>query len=142
MIRYLAICALVFALALPIIVWAQDKAKNPLDYSLKQYGFVLGLAILGGFVTWYGKVRKGIVPGWSVSHLIGELATSAFAGLLCFWICEWASFPPLLTAACTGVAGHMGTRAIGMFESFMARKMGAHAGPPADALNVPPEEKK
>jgi hypothetical protein len=107
-------------LLLPMAVWAQEsaKAKNPLDYSLSQYGLMLGVALLGGIVGWWGKVRKGELPAWSIHHLIGELVTSAFAGLLCFWLCELSSAPPLLTAALTGISGHMGARALTMFEEW------------------------
>jgi lysozyme family protein len=108
--RLLATVVLVMHLLAPAVVWAQVKLKDPLDYSLKTYGLILGVALLGGFASWYAKVRKGELPPWSINHLIGELATSALAGLLCFWLCEWANFQPLLTAALTGIAGHMGTQ--------------------------------
>lgn len=107
-------------LMLPIVSWAGEdiKAKGPLDYSLSQYGLILGIALLGGMVSWGTKVRKGELPPWSLNHLIGELATSALAGLLCFWIFEWAGAAPLLTAAMTGICGHMGTRALTMLEEW------------------------
>lgn len=115
----------------PAAVWAQaqNAVRNPLDYSLKQYGLVLGFALLGGFVGWYNKVRAGVIPGWSINHLIGELCTSAFAGLITFWICEWANFAPLLTAAFTGVMGHMGTRGVSLLEEFASKRFGV-AGKP------------
>jgi len=125
MIRVIVAILLSLQLMMPYIAMAQDKIRGPLDYSLKQYGIVLAFAVLGGFVQWWAKVRRGDIPAWSVSHLIGELCTSAFAGLLCFWVCEWANFPPLLTAALTGVCGHMGTRAVSMFEEFAAKKFGS-----------------
>lgn len=115
-------------LMLPITVWAQAKPKDPLDYSLRTYGFMLAIALLGGAVSWYAKVRAGDLPGWSMFHLIGELMTSALAGLMCFWVCEWWGVPPLLTAAFTGVAGHAGTRAISRFEQYMMRRA-QKAGP-------------
>lgn len=102
----------------PVAAWAQTTTKGPLDYSLKQYGFILGVALLGGLVSWGAKVRKGELPNWSINHLVGELATSALAGLLCFWICEWAGLAPLLTAALTGIFGHMGTRALTLLEEW------------------------
>ena len=104
----------------PIAAWAGDdsKAKNPLDYGLGQYGLILGIALLGGIVAWWSKVRKGEIPAWSLNHLVGELSTSALAGLLCFWICEWAGFPPLLTAAMTGIFGHMGTKGLAILEEW------------------------
>lgn len=124
MARFLATVALVLHLLAPMAAWAQDKAKNPLDYSLKQYALFLGAALLGGFVSWYSKVRSGAIPALSINHLVGELCTSAFAGLMCFWICEWSGFPPLLTAALTGVMGHMGTRGISVLEEWASRKFG------------------
>jgi hypothetical protein len=116
---------LVLHLLAPMAAWAQDKTKNPLDYSLKQYAMFLGAAVLGGFVSWYSKVRSGVLPATSINHLVGELCTSAFAGLLCFWICEWSGFPQLLTAALTGVMGHMGTRGVTMLEDWATQKLGA-----------------
>jgi hypothetical protein len=124
-----AIVAAVLALHMlsPVAAWAQDKAKNPLDYSLKQYALFLGIALLGGVVSWYSKVRSGAIPAVSINHLIGELSSSAFAGLLCFWICEWSGFPQLLTAALTGIMGHMGTRGVTLFEEWAARRWGQDA---------------
>jgi hypothetical protein len=127
MARYLAAVVLVAHLLVPLSAWAQSK--NPLDYSLKQYALFLGAALLGGFVSWYSKVRAGVIPALSINHLVGELCTSAFAGLLCFWICEWSGFPQLLTAALTGVMGHMGTRGISMLEEWAARKFGGEVKP-------------
>lgn len=120
--RILAIIALVLALLLPL--WARGQGKDPLDYPLKQYGFMLATALLGGLVSWWAKVRKGEVQAWHLNTLIGELCTSAFAGLLAFWLCEWAGTPALLTASFVGIAGHMGTRAIQSFEAFAEARWG------------------
>lgn len=122
--RHLVTLLIAMHMLAPLSAWAQDKAKNPLDYSLKQYAMFLGAALLGGFVSWYSKVRSGAIPALSINHLVGELCTSAFAGLLCFWICEWSGFPQLLTAALTGIMGHMGTRGITMLEDWAAHKFG------------------
>jgi hypothetical protein len=120
--RVLAAFVLCLHLLAPVAAWAQVRLKDPLDYSIKTYGVILMIAMLGGLVSWYAKVRKGDLPGWSMFHLMGELMTSALAGLLCFWLCEWAGLAPLLTAAFTGVAGHMGTRAITLFEDQMSKR--------------------
>jgi hypothetical protein len=109
-------------LLMPMAASAQTIAKNPLDYPLKQYALIIGIAVAGGFASWYAKVRKGELPGWSIHHLIGELATSAFAGMLCFWICEWMGAPSLLTATLAGIAGHMGTNAITLVEQWAAQR--------------------
>ena len=71
--RIVIIIALCLHLIAPLAVWAQAAAKGPLDYSLKQYGLILGVATLGGLVSWYGKVSRGVLPPWSIHHLVGEL---------------------------------------------------------------------
>lgn len=103
--------------------YAYANDKDPLDYPLKQYLMLLAISLLGGAVSWYAKVKAGTVKTWNLMHLIGELATSAFAGLLAFWICAYMNTPPLLMAAMVGIAGHMGTRAISVFEQWAARKL-------------------
>jgi len=102
--------------------------KDPLGYSFKQYAVMLGIALLGGLVSFAAKVRKGEIATWSVSSLIGELCTSAFAGAIAFWLCEWLNSPPLLTAPMVGMAGHMGTKAIAAFEAFAERRWGQLSG--------------
>lgn len=115
----------IFALLIALhLAPALAADKDPLDYSLKQYGMVLALALLGGMVSFYAKVRAGHVSAFNVMHLVGELATSAFAGLLCFWMAEQAGLPQLVTACLVGVAGHMGARAIAVFEQWAQRRWG------------------
>ena len=94
-------------------------AKDPLSYPLKQYALMLGVSILGGLVSWFARVRSGEAKASNLMQLIGELCTSAFAGLLAFWACEWMSFSPLLEAAVVGMAGHMGTRGIASGEQLL-----------------------
>lgn len=113
---------------------AAEAAKDPLSYPMKQYLLMLGTALLGGLVSWYAKVKRGDLRGWNVMQLVGELATSAFAGLLCFWLCEYANTPQLVTVSLVGIAGHMGTRAISAFEDRMQR----HFSGGAAADKTPP----
>lgn len=104
--------------------------KDPLDYSLRQYGIVLVFALLGGLVSWVSKVRSGRVRGFQMLHLVGELATSALAGLLMFYFCEWLGLPKLLTICLVGVFGHMGTRGIALFEEWAERRFHGLADDP------------
>lgn len=124
-------------LLLPIAARAADP-KDPFSYPLKQYGFILATALLGGVVSWYAKVRKGEAQPWNLTQLIGELATSAFAGLLAFWLCELSNAPQLLTASLVGIAGHMGTRAISAFEAFAQQRWGQVTQPPKDSTEQQP----
>lgn len=123
---HLAICLLLLQ---PFLATAQVMTvKDPLSYSLGQYGLMLGISVLGGLVSWYARVRAGKAELWSINALIGEVATSAFAGLLSFYLCEWAGFPPLLTASVVGISGHMGTRGIQLLERLGEDRLKAWMG--------------
>lgn len=143
--RLLLALALVVALLAPLIARGQGAApKSPLDYSVRQYGFMLAVAVLGGLVSWWAKVRRGEAAAWNVMQLIGELCTSAFAGLLAFWLCEWSGAPPLLTAAMVGISGHMGTRAIAALEEIAQRRWRIELPPaaaPSGFPQTPPADK-
>lgn len=96
--------------------------KDPTSYSFLTYGWVFALAIAGGIVSFYRKLQKGSVRVFNVVEFVGELVTSAFAGVITFWLCENASLSPLVTAALVGISGHMGSRAIFMFEDWLAKQ--------------------
>jgi len=108
------------------MAYATEAAKDPLAYPLKTYGLMLLMAIFGGFVSWYGKVVRQELPVASLFHLIGELATSAFAGMMMFFLCEWAGSPTLLTIALVSMSGHMGAKLLGWGEeklkNFLEKK--------------------
>lgn len=111
----------------PLTAWAQTEPKDPLSYPLKTYGFMLIMAMFGGFVSWYAKVRRNEIPGSSLFHLIGEITTSAFAGLVTFFICEYAGLPQVITAPLVGIAGHMGAKIIGWYEERAAKALSKKA---------------
>lgn len=115
---------ILLALAALAPMAATAAEKTPEDYSVRQYGVMLGVALLGGLVSWITKVRSGQLPAWSLMQLVGELATSAFSGLICFWLCEWTNTPQLLTISLVAISGHMGTRAIILFERWAERRYG------------------
>lgn len=98
--------------------------KDPTSYQLLTYLWVFALAAWGGVANYIRKVKAGTAEKFSIMELIGEIVISAFTGVLTFWLCELAGFPGLLTAAFVGVSGHMGSRAIGLFEDSFKRKMG------------------
>lgn len=101
---------------------------HPLDVPVREYGLVLAVSLLGGLVSFYAKVRSGAVQAFSLFVLIGELATSAFAGLLAFWVCSGFDVGAFWTATIAGIAGHMGSKAIALAETWgqaaVQRKMG------------------
>ena len=99
--------------------------KDPTNYSMLTYMWVIGLSAWGGFVGFWNKLRAGKTRPFNITELVGELVTSAFAGVLTFWLCESAGFSPLITAAFVGICGHMGSRAIAQMENYAAKKFGA-----------------
>lgn len=99
--------------------------KDPTSYSLLTYAWVFLLAILGGVVNFVRKLQQGHVRAFNFVEFIGEIVTSAFAGVITFWLCENANMSPLLTAAFVGVSGHMGSRAIFMAENWLKNKFPA-----------------
>ena len=116
------ICALVISLYLSGPVAAQEVIpKSPLAYSLREYGLILAIAMLGGFVRWYNAVRRGESAAYDLRILVGELGTSAFMGILTFWACEAMSVQPLVTAALAGMAGHAGVSGLLWAERIMKR---------------------
>jgi hypothetical protein len=80
---------------------------------------------MGGVANYIRKVKAGKADKFSVMEVIGEIFTSGFTGLITFWFCEAAHIDPLLTAVFVGVAGHMGSRAIALFEELLKNKVGA-----------------
>ena len=95
--------------------------KDPTSYSVITYAWVFALAILGGVVSFMRKLQQGHVRAFNIIEFIGEIVTSAFAGVITFWLCENAALSPLVTAAFVGVSGHMGSRAIFMLEDWLAK---------------------
>lgn len=120
--------ALSFCLLQPPLAQAQDAIKHPLSYSLKEYGVILGIALLGGLVRWISAIRRKEAGMLSISSLVGELVISAFAGLLTFWLCESFGVNPLWTAAAAGLAGHAGGSGIAWLERTAKKQVEAKLG--------------
>lgn len=98
--------------------------KDPTTYGLITYAWVALLSAWGGAVSWIRKRKAGNTRPFNFMELVGELMTSAFAGVLTFWLCELSNTPPLLTAALVGISGHMGSRAIFQFEQWVEARFG------------------
>lgn len=101
--------------------------KAPETFSLITYLWVFGISMLGGAVSFLRKVKKGKTRMWNFMEFIGEIATSSFAGIITFYLCQAGNLSPLMTAALVGISGHMGSRALFRLEAFFMRNF-----PPAD----------
>jgi hypothetical protein len=135
--------ALIFALCIAGPVWAQGEApRSPLSYSLREYGLILAIAMLGGFVRWYNAVRRGQSMAYDLRILVGELFTSAFLGILTFWACEAIGVQPLVTAALAGMAGHAGVSGLLWAERVLKRFFEHKYGvPPSSSDRAPLDDK-
>lgn len=69
-------------------------------------------------------MKSGETRAFNVVELIGEIATSAFVGLITFWLCEAAQFNPLVTAALVDISDHMGSQAINQLERWAQTRLG------------------
>lgn len=97
--------------------------KDPSSYSLLTYAWVVGLAMTGGFVSFFRKVKEGTARAINITEFVGEIVTSGFTGVLTFWLCEAASFDPLITATLVGISGHMGSKVIFLIEQWAEKKI-------------------
>ncbi len=102
-------------------VVAAESARNPLDYPIKQWLFILAMAMLGGAASWYNKVKKGELAASNLFALVGEFVVSALAGLLAFLVCDYFNIPIGITGAAAGLAGHAGARALSVAEVIVQR---------------------
>jgi hypothetical protein len=124
-VRILLLLAYVVIALYPLV--ARADTRESLAPSLFDAGVVLGMTLLGGFVGWYGKVRKGELPAHSLFALIGEMATSSLAGLGSFFVCRSMGVSLGITAAVAGLCGYMGGRAMEMAERALQRRVDALA---------------
>jgi len=97
--------------------------RNPFDFSVATYVWVMLLSALGGAVHFHRKLREGKARAINFTEFIGELVTSAFAGLLTFWLCKGAGIDDLYAAVLIGISGHMGSRAIFGLERWAERRL-------------------
>jgi len=102
--------------------------KDPLTYSLITYLWVLSLASWGGIVSFNNNRKNGVTRPFNFVELIGEISTSAFVGVLTFWLCESAGINSLVSAALVGISGHAGSRVLRQLEKWAERKMASFGG--------------
>ena len=108
---------LLLLVCLPLVALAQASPRSPFDPALfMTYLWVLAIAGLGGFASFYRKVKLGMSRWANLAELVGELTISALTGLITFWLGTAASLNEWVTAAMVAISGHMGSRAFFLFE--------------------------
>ena len=71
----------------------------------------LVLSLWAGVVQYVQRVREG--ETWCPKALLMDLVICTFAGMLTYFLCEWANIHGPLAAVLIAVSAHMGTKAIG-----------------------------
>ena len=98
---------------------ASRAASDPMSISWLTYGWVLALAIWGGLVRVIREEKYGTKTWPQLLRIfLVEMFTSAFVGVITFYLCEASNIQPLYTAALTSTAGWMGVRAMSLAETI------------------------
>lgn len=91
-------------------MWTRDEMSLWLTLTL--------IAVLGGLVSYYRKITNGVMQH-AIWRLAGELVTSAFAGLSAAMLLADVDASLGWKAAIVGIVGHMGSRALDIFEDVV-----------------------
>lgn len=103
--------------------------KDPNNYvSLLQFIGFAALALWGGFVSYYQRFLR-VGREFRLMIFVGELSTSALAGIVTFYLCRAYDISEPLTAAFVALAGHAGGKLLEMAETIMRRKASSLVGP-------------
>lgn len=97
--------------------------KDPTAWNLATWVLALAMAMGGGFVNWYAKVKHSHTRAFNLMELVGEIFTSGFVGTGVFMTLDGFGQPMSLCAAGAGVGGHMAARLLFMIEHIVEQKL-------------------
>jgi len=98
--------------------------KDPTNYNILTYLWVMILSLWGGTAHTVRKLRTGVIKHFSLSEWVGDMVISGFLGVVTFYLCEYANVSPPLNAVLIAVSAHQGTRGIVTLEKYIAKKLG------------------
>lgn len=97
--------------------------KDPTTWHLATWLLALAMAMGGGVVNWYAKVKNAHTRSFNLLELIGEMVTSGFVGIGVFMALDGFGQPASLCAAGAGVGGHMAARLLFIVERIIEQKL-------------------
>ncbi len=97
--------------------------KDPTTWHLATWTLALAMAMGGGFVNWYAKVKASHTRAFNLLELIGEMFTSGFVGIGVFMALDGFGQPASLCAAGAGIGGHMAARLLFILERLVEQKL-------------------
>ncbi len=106
--------------------------KDPTTWALGTWILALSMAVGGGLVNWYARIKRGHARAFNFVELIGEIFTSGLVGLGIFMLLSSWDQPAGACAAAAGVSGHMATRLLFAVERAIERQL--------DSFTVPPKK--
>lgn len=97
--------------------------KNPETYAFLTYLWVFILATFGGVVSYLNKLKNG--KKWNAVDFMIDVTTAVFVGVTIFFLCEYAGFSQVFTAALVSIGGRYSDRAVKLFGKILDRALGA-----------------
>ena len=97
--------------------------KDPTTWTAATWALGFLMAVSGGLVNWYTRVKKGHTRACNIIELIGEIFVSGFVGLGVFMALASLDMPMGLCAAGAGVGGHMGTTLLLAIENVIESRI-------------------
>ncbi len=106
--------------------------KDPANWAAATWILALSMAIGGGLINWYARIKRGHARAFNFIELVGEIFTSGLVGLGIFMLLSSWDQPAGACAAAAGVSGHMATRLLFAVERAVERQL--------DSFTVPPKK--
>lgn len=104
--------------------------KDPANWAAATWLLALSMAVAGGVINWYARVKRGHARAFNFIELVGEIFTSGFVGLGIFMLLASWDQPAGVCAAAAGVSGHMATRLLFAVERAIERQFDQYGVPP------------
>lgn len=95
--------------------------KDPANYELITYAWVILLSLWGGTAGYIRRVRSMVTPRYSIVEFVGEMVIASLVGLMTFYLCAWANIDNMLSAVFIAISGHMGSRALLIGDQIVER---------------------
>src|ERR1700743_1932736 len=96
--------------------------QSVFTYPLMTYLGIMALAAFAGGVRYFNT--KG---DFKVMYLVRDCVTSAFNGLVAFWVCDYKHISGSLMLVIVSVAAMMGARAWNELENYLRMRFGVVA---------------
>lgn len=97
--------------------------KDPTTWTAATWALGCVMAMSGGLVNWYARVKRGHTRAFNFIELVGEIFTSGFVGMGAYMFLASLDQPIGLCAAAAGVGGHMATRLLFAVEKLIESRI-------------------